>query len=401
MQPANRVISFVTSGTPWAIESAVLQSIISIAQREGSLEAVLKERGAPLDNSHKVEVRNGVALIPVTGPLFPRANLFGQISGAYSVEMLAQDLAMSANDPSISAAILVIDSPGGHTTMINEFANQVADYQKPIVAYVVGQAASAAYWIASAADKIVMDSSALVGSIGVVAAFDAQDGSTIEIVSSNAQDKRPDIATDAGRAVIQTIVDDMEAVFINAVMNFRSLSREQITAVKGGVVVGAKAVSMGFADEIGSLESVINFLTKQENPMDLSQLKADHKDIYQAAFNEGVASINAAELSAAGAATEKARISAILTSEEAKGREAQATVLALETDMSAEQAGKVLAVTTPAQAPATSASSPFAQAMAGVKNPDVGAGGEADDEPDSDAAETAKIVALFKPQARG
>lgn len=380
--PSNRTaIGFITAGTPWAIEAEALRTIIGIAQRENNLEAVLKERGAPMDNTHKVEIRSGIALIPVTGPLFPRANLFGQISGAYSVEMLAQDLAATEINPDVKSTILVIDSPGGHTTMINEFANQVADYSKPIVAYVVGQAASAAYWIASAADKIVMDSAALVGSIGVVAAFDAKDSGTIEIVSSNAPDKRPDITGDAGRAVIQTIVDDMEAVFIDAVSKFRGLNRDQVTALRGSVVVGAKAVNMGFADEIGSLESVINSLTNQGNPMDLQQLKADHPSVYQAAFAEGAASVDGKALKA----DEITRISAILNHEHAAGREAQAKVLALETDMSAEQAAKVLAVSPKAETQA--AGDAFAKAMGNIPNPKVGADNQ--DESDESSTDTA------------
>ena len=377
----NRAIGFITNGTPWAIEAEALRTIIGIAQRENNLEAVLKAHGAPMDNTHKVEIRNGVALIPVTGPLFPRANLFGQISGAYSVEMLALDLAATEANPDVKSTVLVIDSPGGHTTMINEFANQVADYSKPIMAYVVGQAASAAYWIAAATDKIVMDSAALVGSIGVVAAFGASDGSTIEIVSSNAPDKRPDISTADGQAVILTVINDMESVFIDAVVKFRGLSREQVTALRGSVAVGAKAVNMGFADEVGSLESVINSLTNQENPMDLQQLKAAHPDVYQAAYAEGAASVDGKALKA----DEIARISAILNHEHSAGREAQAKVLALNTEMSVEQAAMVLAVSPKAETQASSDS--FTKHMAGIKNPIVGADGE--DEADETPREAA------------
>ena len=215
----NRILSFLTNGTPWAIEQAALETIIGIAQRENNLEAVLKQRGEPLDNTRKVEIRDGIAVIPITGPLFPRANLFSEISGAYSVEMLALDLARAGDDQEVRGVVLAIDSPGGHTTMINEFANQVADFSKPIVAYVVGSAASAAYWIAIAADRVVLDDTAIVGSIGVVAGFESPDNDRIEIVSSNAGDKRPDISTEAGVAVIQALVDDTESVFIDAVMN--------------------------------------------------------------------------------------------------------------------------------------------------------------------------------------
>lgn len=374
----SKVVSFLTSGTPWAIEKSALETIIGIAQRENNLEAVLKERGEPLDNTHKVQVRNGVAIIPVTGPLFPRANLFGQVSGAYSVEMLAQDLAQTELNADVSATVLMIDSPGGHTTMINEFSNQIANYSKPIVAYVVGQAASAAYWIASATDKIIIDNTAMVGSIGVVAAFSATEKGVIEIVSSNAQDKRPDLSTDAGKAVVQAVVDDMEAVFIQAIMDFRSLTREQVTALRGGVVIGSKAVEQGFADQVGSLESVILELTTIGITMDISKLKADHPSVYKAVFDEGVASANtdAAALKAEGGSVEKTRIGAILNHEAAKGREVQAKVLALDTDMTAEQAAKVLAASPVAQPQAQG--DQFSAHMAKLGNPEVGA--DADDE---------------------
>ena len=365
-----KAISYVVNGAPWAIEKSALETIITIAQRENNLQAVLKERGEPLDNTHKVSVRDGVALIPVNGALFPRANLFSQVSGAYSVEMLAKDLAATESDLEVKGAVLMIDSPGGSTTMINEFANQVGAYSKPVIAYVIGTASSAAYWIASAADKIVMDATAMVGSIGVVAAFSKDDNKTIEIVSSNAQDKRPDINSDEGRAVVQAIVDDMETVFIDAISEFRGLSREQITALRGGVLIGAKAVEAGFADEIGSLEAVITSLTLKENPMDLQTLKADHPALYQAVFDQGAASVDQTALKADGSKAERERIAAILNHENSEGRSGQAKVLALKTDMTAEQAGEVLGAS-PKEAP-QAAGDQFSQHMANLGNPDVG-----------------------------
>jgi len=389
----SRVLSFLTNGTPWAIEQSALESIINIAERENNLEAVLKERGEPLDNSYKIEVRDGIALIPVTGPLFPRANLFSEISGAYSVEMLAKDLQEAKMNADIRGAILVMDSPGGHTTMINEFANQVADFGKPIVTYVVGQAASAAYWIASASDQIILDSTAMVGSIGVVAGFASSDNKNIEIVSSNAPDKRPDMATEEGRGVIQAVVDDMEAVFINAVVDFRSMDRETVTALRGGVVIGAKAVERGFADQVGNLESTILQL-QMENPMDLATLKADHADVYQAAFDLGAASIDANSAELKGQTSERERISAIVNHTEASGREAQAMAFALDTDLNAEAAGKVLAVSPKATPIVAAAGGQLDAHMTALGNPDVGADGDGDAASPEDTEKSAIALIL-------
>ena len=384
------VIDFLNNGTPWAITQSALETIHHIARGENNLEAVLKERGKPFDNTHKITTRDNVAIIPVQGALFPRANLFSEISGAYSVEMLALDLQASQSNPDIKAVVLQIDSPGGHTTMINEFAAQIKAFDKPIVAYVVGQAASAAYWLAAATDKIYLDATAMVGSIGVVAAFQKNDTGTTEFVSSNAPDKRPDLATDAGRAVIQSLVDDMEAVFIQSIADNRGMSIEQITALRGGVLVGTKAVTAGFADAVSNLETVI-FNLNQETIMDLATLKLEHNAVYSAAFAEGLASINATTLVSDTLTAERSRIGAILTCAESTGREAQARTLALETDLNAEQAVKILA-SAPAALEATSNGDFIAYMNAQKKHP-VGTLSD----PDTTATDTeAKaILALF------
>jgi ClpP class serine protease len=375
----SHVIDFLNNGTPWAITESALQTIHSIANGENNLEAVLKERGKPLDNTHKVITRGNVAVIPVQGALFPRANLFSEISGAYSVEMLARDLQAAQADSNVKAVVLQIDSPGGHTTMINEFAAQIKAFDKPIVSYVVGQAASAAYWIAAATDRIYLDSTAIIGSIGVVAAFSKKESGTTEFVSSNAPDKRPDLESDTGKAVIQSLVDDMESVFIESIIANRGMSREQITNLRGGVLVGAKAVSAGFADEISNLEAVIASLNMEFN-MDLSTLKAEHSAVYKAAFDEGLQSLNATTLVSDSITAERTRIASILSCEESKGRELQAQTLALETDLNAEQAAKILA-----SAPIGSNSKTppavhdgFVANMNKLKNPNVGVGSNQD-----------------------
>lgn len=382
----SHIANFLNNGSAWAITQSAFEQIHQIANRENNLEAVLKERGKPLDNSHKVEMRDNVAIIPIQGALFPRANLFSEISGAYSVEMLARDLNAAQNNPNVKAVVLQIDSPGGHTTMINEFANQIKAFDKPIVAYVVGQASSAAYFIAAATDKIYLDAMAMVGSIGIVTGFSKKETGIIEIVSSNAPDKRPDLETDAGKAVIQSLLDDMESVFVESVMLNRGLTYEQVTNLRGGVLVGAKAVSAGFADEISNLEAVIASLNMEFN-MDLSTLKAEHSAVYQAAFDEGKQSINASSL----IASERARISAILSCEEAKGRELQAQTLALETELDATQAAKILAA-----APQTlehKKDSGFVAHMNSLKNHQVGASADPDEAGEGD--ELSAVLALF------
>src|ERR1019366_7530398 len=109
-------------------------------------------------------------IIPVTGPIFQRANLFTAISGATSTEVLATDFTAALGNPSITAIILNLDSPGGEVDGINELSQMIYDArgQKPIIAYVGAQAASGAYWIASQSDEVIVDATARLGSIGTV-----------------------------------------------------------------------------------------------------------------------------------------------------------------------------------------------------------------------------------------
>ena len=258
----------------WLILPDALDNILSIAQRSNDVEALETRLGKQLEHTHTVTNRNGVAVIPVTGPIFRYANLFTRISGATSTEVLATDIQTALDDPSIKSIVLNIDSPGGVASGINELANLI--YQgrdkKKITAYIGGTGASAAYWIASAAHEIVIDDIGLAGSIGAalnVKLDKKDDGSTTyEIVSSNAPNKRPDLTTEAGRAKLGEMVDSLGSVFQQKVALHLGVDPEQIPAMGdlGGIRVGAAAVTHGLAHRLGSLESLITELSTTQQP---------------------------------------------------------------------------------------------------------------------------------------
>jgi capsid assembly protease len=254
----------------WAIDTPYLQTILEIAARENTLtpEAVTAKLGRPLENTRAVSIRDGVAVIPVTGPIFPRANLFTQVSGGTSVDVMARDFHAALDDPAVRAILLDVDSPGGQATGVNELANMIhaARGDKPITAYVSGSAASGAYWIASAADQIVADATAGLGSIGVVAGYrdtsarDEKAGvKSVEIVSSQSPNKRLDLSTDEGRKQIQDRVDAIAEVFVTTVARNRSVDPDTVLRDfgAGGILIGADAVNAGLADKLGSFENVL------------------------------------------------------------------------------------------------------------------------------------------------
>ena len=247
---------------PWAIQAGTLETIVAIARRENeSPEAVAAKLGRPLQNTRSVSVRDSVAVVPVTGPIFRYANLFTDLSGATSLEVLAHDFNAALDDPNVSAIVLDINSPGGQADGIAEFAEMVNGADKRVTAYVGGMGASAAYWIAAAADELVLGKTAEVGSIGAVFGVykSSGDDDVVEFVSTQSPMKRPNPESDEGRAEMQTRIDTMAQVFIEDVANYRGVSVETVLSDfgKGGVRLGEEAVRLGMADRVSTLESVI------------------------------------------------------------------------------------------------------------------------------------------------
>lgn len=301
-----RVSAFdLVAATPWAIQPDMLDTIAAIARGEGEgVEAVEAKMGRPLQNTRKVTMRDGVAVVPITGPVFRYANLFTEISGATSLDVLAKDFTAALEDPQVSAIVLDINSPGGQATGIADFSAMVRAAGKPVVAFVDGMAASAAYWIAAAAQGgVVMSKSAMAGNVGAVLGLDTRkDANRIEIVSSQSPNKRPDATTEAGRAQIQALIDALAQVFIEDVAAYRGKTPEQVVADWNGgdMFIGARAVAAGMADRIGTLEEVIAGLAgkSQTKPASLNsqgvkamqtvdELRAAHPDLCAALVEEG------------------------------------------------------------------------------------------------------------------
>jgi ClpP class serine protease len=269
---------------PWCITDEALEAMLAIAAGEDLDEAAVKQRfhgpkslalrdGTRRDDSARMSMREGVALIPVDGPIYRYADMFTAMSGGVTTDQLAKDFQRALDDPAVRAVLFVFDSPGGEATGINELADAIyaARGQKPLGAYAEGYMASAAYWLASATGDIWVDDNALVGSIGTVMGVPDPAKRTsyrIDFVSKQSPKKRVDPTSEAGRAYLQAMVDDMTEVFVARVMRNRAMTREQVLAVEGGMLVGQKAVDAGLADRLGSEEQAIQDLLARAKPLD-------------------------------------------------------------------------------------------------------------------------------------
>lgn len=258
----------LAASRPWVIDSASLETVLAIASGMGDPQALQAKLGRPLDNTRKVVMRDGVAVIPVTGPIFRYANLFTEISGATSTSVLARDIQAAIDNNYVRGIVLEINSPGGEAAGINELSKLIhaGSKRKRIVAYGDSAVASGAYWLAAAAGEIVIDETAQLGSIGVVMSYldtrkrdEKADVRAVDIVSSQSPDKRVDPNTDEGRAKVQATVDQLAQVFVAAVADYRKTTVDKVLSDfgRGGLLIGEHAIKAGMADRIGSLESVI------------------------------------------------------------------------------------------------------------------------------------------------
>lgn len=240
-----------------------------------------------------------------------------------------------------------------------------------------------------------------VGSIGVVAVMkdgterDAKAGiRTYQIVSSQSPKKRPDMGSDEGKAQIQEYVDSLAQVFIDTVAANRSVEPETVQSKfgQGDILPASRALPLGMIDQIGTEAEAIALLKDLARSTSTGPSAKTRKGDSMTDPNaEGSQpTVNEAAIRTQAIQAERGRIAAILLHEEAKGRDSLARHLALETDLTVEQASGILKNTPKAG----EANNPLAVAMMGVKNPDVKpAAGDSDQQAEMDA-EVRKILAL-------
>lgn len=307
----------------------------------------------------KYRVRDGTAIVPVVGSLVNRGGWIGANSGMTSYEGLSAQLREAEGDADVSSILLDIDSPGGEATGMFAVAEQVrlVGQTKPVTAFVNDMAASAAYGIASAANEIVVSPTSVVGSIGVVMTHMDRSRQlersgikpTLIYAGRHKVDGNPfGPLSETVQADLQTEVMKFYDQFVGLVARGRTGMGEQaIRDTEARTYIGQDAIERGLADRMASLDEVLNDLSSTARGATYRGFAMSKtNDAAPQAVNAGISPEEHAEAvakaRAEGAAAERARIGAILGSEAAAGRLDQALAVAIETDLNAEQAAKVL-----------------------------------------------------------
>jgi ClpP class serine protease len=235
-----------------------------------------------------------VAAVRIEGVLSPRRDILSEIFGlgGTTYPEIQDAIRRAEIDPEVSAIRLDIDSPGGSVSGSFETAKVIASASKPVTARVGGQAASAAYLLASQAKRIEASGPAsMVGSIGVAAGSHI-DPQWVDITSTDAPDKRPDLSTEAGRQVIREQLDELHGLLVKAIAAGRGVTAEVVNRDfgRGRMMTAAPALERKMIDAASQNGDQIGAkIDGGERKMDLQELKTQHPDLFAAAVAEGVA----------------------------------------------------------------------------------------------------------------
>lgn len=161
----------------WAMHPQVLSTLILLARAGTPADAAL-EAASPeaLRRGRPPSIRGSIAKVNLKGVLSPGGgSLLGMLFGLGNpLDDFRESFAAAMADPNVGHVLIDIDSPGGVTDLIPEAAAEMRDLRassgKGVTAFVNTMSASAAYWLASQADEIVVTPSGMTGSIGVYAA---------------------------------------------------------------------------------------------------------------------------------------------------------------------------------------------------------------------------------------
>lgn len=270
------MIDITQYGGIWAMECDAALALLNyvrevgakahISHVESHLKAMEDQKvvagnvGTPANNDGSVTV------IPIFGTMMKKASSFSDAASTVAVRRTLQN---AARDPDVKSAILHIDSPGGTVAGTQDLAQEVKNFaaKKPIYAFCEDMCASAAYWVASQANKIyAANNTTLIGSIGAYfGLYDlskwAENNGVKPILFTTGKYKTVFPGMEVTKDQIeylQSRVDQMQSHFSAAVRDGRSLSTDELNGVTDGrVFLAGEAGSRKLSDGIRSLSEVV------------------------------------------------------------------------------------------------------------------------------------------------
>lgn len=276
---SNNFVSILSrlNGSVWYIREETMDLMLSILERRmrnevlddaslGLLMSQRDERGAGMGGNVR-----GIGILPLHGPIFPKANMMTEMSGATSLESWRQEFRSLMENDFVSTILLDVDSPGGHADMIPETAAEIraGRDKKDIIAVANTSMNSAAMYLASQATKVYATPSGQVGSIGTILTHvdDSRKDEMAGIKRTyiHAGDYKAELAgplSDDAKSRLQDYVDYHYAGFVRDVAAGRNTTVEDVLANygQGSVLTPIQATEVGMIDGVQTFDHVLGRL---------------------------------------------------------------------------------------------------------------------------------------------
>ena len=209
------------------------------------------------------DVVEGIAIIPIQGTLVQKLGTLRPYSGMTGYDGIRACFLRALNDSEVKAICLDIDSPGGEVAGCFDLVDEIyaARGSKPVWAILSESAYSAAYALASAADKIIVPRTGGVGSVGVIVMHVdwsqkiKNDGLQVTIITygdRKAESNPYEPLSETARKAIQSDIDEMGRLFVSTVSRNRGITEKTVRDTEAACFLGADGVQLGLADQVAS-----------------------------------------------------------------------------------------------------------------------------------------------------
>jgi capsid assembly protease len=267
--------------TPWAMQPEKVAAMMVILERAATGEKLSAEQIAfnlaaarihPNTDASLAKKPGAIALIPIRGLISNRASMVSDASPGMgtSTEAISANFKAAMANEDIKAIVFDVDSPGGSVHGMQELADEIHSMRgtKPMIAQVNALCASAAYWIASSADEIVVTPSGEVGSIGVIGAFkdktarEAAKGVKTTVIAAGkykAEGNPFEPLSDEALENMKATCEAYYGMFVDTVARNRNAKAADVRGGygQGRALMAGPAVAAGLADRVGTLATTL------------------------------------------------------------------------------------------------------------------------------------------------
>ncbi|MFQ9984921.1 MAG: signal peptide peptidase SppA [Lachnospiraceae bacterium] len=239
------------------------------------------------------------AVIPVTGTIMSASS--ASETGGYDHEAILSYIDALTKQPNNEAIVLYMNTPGGAVIDADELYLKLMDYKeitgRPVYAYVHSYNFSGGYYVAMAADKIISNRNAMIGSIGVIVSTYDVSGlyeklgiEEINITSgkNKAMFTGDEEATQEQIQMYQDIVNDAYDQFLNIVCEGRSMTADQLQPVAdGSVFSAAKAAQLGLIDEVAdTYEDAMQAIGDELQVYTFAEMPVEEESLFERLFSK-------------------------------------------------------------------------------------------------------------------